>query len=65
MFQLRLQILILFMYIDTIAESHIKKKLSVSYDDYKNLTNMLVLHMRSEEDRIEKGMKKILINKKW
>ncbi|KAF7995045.1 hypothetical protein HCN44_004517 [Aphidius gifuensis] len=32
-----------------------KKKLTMSFDEYKNLTNMLVLHMRSEENRIEDG----------
>lgn len=26
-----------------------KKKLTLSFEDYKNLSNMLVLHMRSEE----------------
>lgn len=30
-----------------------KKKLTLSFEDYKNLSNMLVLHMRSEEARFE------------
>lgn len=30
-----------------------KKKLTLSFEDYKNLSNMLVLHMRSEESRLE------------
>lgn len=30
-----------------------KKKLTLSFEDYKNLSNMLVLHMRSEESRFE------------
>ncbi|XP_029173730.1 DNA replication licensing factor Mcm6 [Nylanderia fulva] len=30
-----------------------KKKLTMSFEEYKNLSNMLVLHMRSEENRVE------------
>lgn len=30
-----------------------KKKMTLSFDDYKNLSNMLVLHMRQEETRME------------
>ncbi|XP_070172210.1 DNA replication licensing factor Mcm6 isoform X1 [Polyergus mexicanus] len=30
-----------------------KKKLTMSFEEYKNLSNMLVLHMRSEENRAE------------
>lgn len=30
-----------------------KKKLTLSFEDYKNLSNMLVLHMRSEESSFE------------
>lgn len=30
-----------------------KKKLTMSYDEYKSLTNMLVLYMRTEESRLE------------
>ncbi|XP_003425529.1 DNA replication licensing factor Mcm6 [Nasonia vitripennis] len=30
-----------------------KKKLTMSYEEYKSLTNMLVLYMRSEEERYE------------
>ncbi|XP_015600905.1 DNA replication licensing factor Mcm6 [Cephus cinctus] len=30
-----------------------KKKLTMSFDEYKNLSNMLVLYMRNEENRIE------------
>lgn len=31
-----------------------KKKLTLSFDEYRNLSNMLVLHMRSEEARFER-----------
>lgn len=30
-----------------------KKKLTMSFEEYKNLSNMLVLYMRSEENRVE------------
>ncbi|XP_012536234.1 DNA replication licensing factor Mcm6 [Monomorium pharaonis] len=30
-----------------------KKKLTMSFEEYKNLSNMLVLYMRSEESRVE------------
>jgi hypothetical protein len=30
-----------------------KKKLTISFEEYKNLSNMLVLYMRSEENRVE------------
>lgn len=30
-----------------------KKKLTLSFEEYKNLSNMLVLHMRQEEQRLE------------
>ncbi|XP_055385903.1 DNA replication licensing factor Mcm6 [Condylostylus longicornis] len=30
-----------------------KKKLTLSFEDYKNLSNMLVIHMRNEESRCE------------
>lgn len=30
-----------------------KKKLTLSFEDYKTLTNMLVLHMRNEENRLQ------------
>ncbi|KAL0104649.1 hypothetical protein PUN28_017410 [Cardiocondyla obscurior] len=30
-----------------------KKKLTMSYEEYKNLSNMLILYMRSEENRAE------------
>lgn len=30
-----------------------KKKLTVSFDEYKNLSNMLILYMRNEENRAE------------
>lgn len=30
-----------------------KKKLTLSFEDYKNLSNMLVLHMRTEETRMD------------
>lgn len=31
-----------------------KTKMTLSFEDYKNLSNMLVLHMQREEERIEK-----------
>lgn len=30
-----------------------KKKLTMSFEVYKNLSNMLILYMRSEESRVE------------
>ncbi|KFB48120.1 DNA replication licensing factor Mcm6 [Anopheles sinensis] len=30
-----------------------KKKLTLSFEEYKNLSNMLVIHMRNEESRLE------------
>lgn len=30
-----------------------KKKLTMSFEEYKNLSNMLILYMRSEEARAE------------
>ncbi|GAB0097318.1 DNA helicase [Sergentomyia squamirostris] len=30
-----------------------KKKLTLSFEEYKNLSNMLILHMRNEESRLE------------
>lgn len=30
-----------------------KKKLTMSFEEYKNLSNMLVLYMRGEESRVE------------
>ncbi|XP_055682507.1 DNA replication licensing factor Mcm6 [Lutzomyia longipalpis] len=30
-----------------------KKKLTLSFEDYKNLSNMLIIHMRNEEARLE------------
>lgn len=30
-----------------------KKKLTLSFEDYKNLSNMLVLHMRNEENKLQ------------
>lgn len=30
-----------------------KKKLTMSFEEYKNLSNMLVLYMRNEETRAE------------
>lgn len=32
-----------------------KKKLTLSFEDYRNLSNMLVLHMRAEENRMDTG----------
>lgn len=32
-----------------------KKKLTLSFEDYRNLSNMLVLHMRSEENKMDTG----------
>lgn len=32
-----------------------KKKLTLSFEDYRNLSNMLVLHMRAEETRMDSG----------
>lgn len=30
-----------------------KKKLTLSFEDYKNLSNMLVLHLRNEENKLQ------------
>lgn len=30
-----------------------KKKLTLSFEDYKNLSNMLILHMRNEENKLQ------------
>lgn len=43
-----------------------KKRITLSFEDYKNISNMLVLHMRNEEAKCEDadsdaGMKKIEI----
>lgn len=32
-----------------------KKKLTLSFEDYRNLSNILVLHMRSEESKMDSG----------
>lgn len=32
-----------------------KKKLTLSFEDYRNISNMLVLHMRDEERKIDSG----------
>lgn len=32
-----------------------KKKLTLSFEDYRNISNMLVLHMRSEESKMDSG----------
>lgn len=32
-----------------------KKKLTLSFEDYRNLSNMLVLHLRTEENRMDTG----------
>lgn len=32
-----------------------KKKLTLSFEDYRNISNLLVLHMRDEERRIDSG----------
>lgn len=33
-----------------------KKKLTVSFEEYKNLSNMLVIFMRREEDQADEGL---------
>lgn len=33
-----------------------KKKLTLAFEEYKRITNMLVVHMRSEEDKRIAGM---------
>lgn len=33
-----------------------KKKLTLAFEDYKRITNMLVVHMRSEEEKRIIGM---------
>ncbi|KAL5279336.1 MCM6 family protein [Megaselia abdita] len=43
-----------------------KKRITLSFEDYKNISNLLVLHMRNEESKCEDvgsdtGMKKIEI----
>ncbi|KAK0161566.1 hypothetical protein PV327_010025 [Microctonus hyperodae] len=35
------------------STEQVKKKLTMSFEEYKNLSNMLVLYMRNEEDRLE------------
>lgn len=30
-----------------------KKKLKLSYEDYRNLSNLLIIHMRQEESKLE------------
>lgn len=32
-----------------------KKKLTLSFEDYRNISNMLVLHMRAEESKMDSG----------
>lgn len=39
----------------TAATDLVKKKLTLSFEDYRNLSNMLVLHMRQEEAKIDSG----------
>ncbi|XP_011495965.1 PREDICTED: DNA replication licensing factor Mcm6 [Ceratosolen solmsi marchali] len=41
-------------HVDDAQASQSKKKLSMSYEEYKNLTNMLAIYMRGEEARIER-----------
>ena len=33
-----------------------KKKLTVSFEEYKHLSNMLVIYMRREEDQADEGL---------
>ncbi|XP_046602964.1 DNA replication licensing factor Mcm6 [Neodiprion virginianus] len=35
------------------SQEPVKKKLTLSFEEYKNLSNMLVVYMRTEENRIE------------
>lgn len=35
------------------AVSNGKKKLTLSFDEYKSLSNMLVMHMRRQENQLE------------
>lgn len=48
-------ILIYFLFFALFIESQeiAKKKLTMSFEEYKNLSNMLVLYMRNEEIRAE------------
>lgn len=49
-------LMITFMYClasNEISHEPPKKKLTMSFEEYKNLSNMLVLYMRSEESRVE------------
>lgn len=38
---------------DTNGTALTKKKLTLTFEEYKNLSNMLVLHMRTEENRLQ------------
>lgn len=33
----------------------VKKKLTLSFDEYKNISNMIIVYMRNEETRLEEG----------
>lgn len=39
----------------TAANDLVKKKMTLSFDDYRNISNLLVLHMRAEEARMDSG----------
>lgn len=43
-----------FAYVIFVATQEVhQKKLTMSFEEYKNLSNMLVLYMRNEENRVE------------
>lgn len=52
--------------IDSVQESEKrslpKKKLTLAFDEYKRITNMLVVYMRSEEEKRIAGISLIFIS---
>lgn len=44
------------------AENPQKKKLTMSYDEYKNLTNMLILHMMKWDEDESEYLKSRIVN---
>lgn len=37
------------------TDEPVKKKLTLSFDEYKNISNMIIVYMRNEETRLEEG----------
>lgn len=46
---------------DTEKRGLTKKKLTLAFDEYKRITNMLVVYMRNEEEKRMAGMRLIFI----